>query len=72
MPVQPALFALMTRYGSTPTSAPYELKVLVKALHSRGMECILGKSPLCAALALCICALYIFCFALLCFAFFIC
>lgn len=42
MPVQPAMFALMGRYGRTPTSAPVEFKTLVKALHSRGMECLLG------------------------------
>lgn len=42
MPLQPGLLAPMGRYARTPTSAPFELKSLVKALHSRGMECILG------------------------------
>lgn len=42
MPVQPAMFALMGRYGRTTTSAPVEFKALVKALHKRGIECLLG------------------------------
>lgn len=40
-PVQPAAFTPMNRYGATPTSAPAELKTLVKALHVEGMECYL-------------------------------
>jgi isoamylase len=40
-PLQPAAFVPMGRYGATPTSSPEELKLLVQAMHARGMECLL-------------------------------
>jgi isoamylase len=41
VPLQAAAFAVMGRYGETVGSASYELKLLVRELHRRGMECVL-------------------------------